>query len=570
MKIIENNNNIPPVSVVRALSSSSVVTKEDIKNVEIMLSNAQIGQSEMDLRELEINKKMFAQEKSNAASNDKSNDVKSFINKRDRTESDRDLMKQEQKPSQNSRGKEESCIESSIFSAASSISSSNDNCDKDEIADGEDPDAPTTKRWTKNQDAALRESVRIHGEKNWKAIAELVPGRNHAQCLQRWRKVLKPGLVKGHWSFEEDQVLEFLVTQGCHNWGQIAERIPGRTPKQCRERWKNHLDPSINKGPYTEEEDAIILEAQERMGNKWSQISQLLKGRTEDSVKIRWKSLKQNPAKAAASHAQNKRQQQAATAAFQSNAALMRQRQMQLIEHQRQLQQNEVSQQLHHQQQLQQEQLQLRLQEKLLQDKQLQGHSGGVPPHSPVLAAHSMAPEVGNSLIVKHEVVEPIPHDVMYPHHTDYDHLGMYPTYHPSQPPFPQHQHQTYHPDPFQQQVPYNIDTPPFNNSAAFGYSPQVSFQNLHDANGASSNNSSPSNDADIHAQLPPLVGHTDALWDLNNLPKEEVDISSSRLWNDLKPDSSNPFDHDDVDPDAMFETIAKELGNDSLQFTQL
>ena len=32
--------------------------------------------------------------------------------------------------------------------------------------------------------------------KNWKAIAEHVPGRNHTQCLQRWRKTLQPGLVK--------------------------------------------------------------------------------------------------------------------------------------------------------------------------------------------------------------------------------------------------------------------------------------------------------------------------------------------------------------------------------------
>ncbi|KAF1792132.1 Myb domain [Phytophthora cactorum] len=172
----------------------------------------------------------------------------------------------------------------------------------------EDPEAPTTKRWTKNQDAALRESVRIHGEKNWKAIAELVPGRNHAQCLQRWRKVLKPGL-------------------GCNNWGQIAERIPGRTPKQCRERWKNHLDPAINKGPYTEEEDSVILTAQARLA------------------------------------------QQAAMG--YNNSALMRQRQMQLLQQQQHLQQAhnaEAVQQLDQQQQMQQ----MRLHEKMMQQQMQQ------------------------------------------------------------------------------------------------------------------------------------------------------------------------------------------------------
>ncbi|KAG6950852.1 hypothetical protein JG687_00013985 [Phytophthora cactorum] len=235
--------NADGVVVGRSLSSSSVViSKEDISQVGRLLSNSHIGDSEMNLRELEINKKGFIPGDKSATQDD---DVS--MSKRDRPQSSRALIDGEQKPTQRTRPAADTPV------ATNSENADNSNGNTEPV---EDPEAPTTKRWTKNQDAALRESVRIHGEKNWKAIAELVPGRNHAQCLQRWRKVLKPGLVKGHWSFEEDQVLEYLVTQGCNNWGQIAERIPGRTPKQCRERWKNHLDPAINKGPYTEEEDS--------------------------------------------------------------------------------------------------------------------------------------------------------------------------------------------------------------------------------------------------------------------------------------------------------------------------
>nr|CCA23941.1 myblike DNAbinding protein putative [Albugo laibachii Nc14] len=168
-----------------------------------------------------------------------------------------------------------------------------------------DPEAPKAAKWTKHQDDALRYSVQLYQERNWKAIAELVPNRNHAQCLQRWRKVLKPGLVKGHWSHGEDQILEALIYRGYNNWSEIAQQIPGRTPKQCRERWKNHLNPMINKGPYTEEEDQLLLQAQYQMGNKWSQIAQMIPGRTEDSVKIRFKSLQQNPQKAIQSYAQS-------------------------------------------------------------------------------------------------------------------------------------------------------------------------------------------------------------------------------------------------------------------------
>ena len=71
----------------------------------------------------------------------------------------------------------------------------------------------------------------------------------------------------------------------------IANQIEGRTAKQCRERWCNHLDPSIVKGNWTELEDELIIQKQKEWGNKWSKISKLLLGRTENAVKVRWKAL---------------------------------------------------------------------------------------------------------------------------------------------------------------------------------------------------------------------------------------------------------------------------------------
>ena len=75
------------------------------------------------------------------------------------------------------------------------------------------------------------------------------------------------------------------------NWTIIANEIDGRTAKQCRERWCNHLDPSIIKGKWTEEEDALIVQSQKKMGNKWQKISKMLLGRTETAVKSRWIAL---------------------------------------------------------------------------------------------------------------------------------------------------------------------------------------------------------------------------------------------------------------------------------------
>lgn len=61
--------------------------------------------------------------------------------------------------------------------------------------------------------------------------------------------------------------------------------------KHCRERWVNHLNPSLVKGNWSVEEDLIILETQYLQGNKWSEIAKKLTGRTENSVKNRWKSV---------------------------------------------------------------------------------------------------------------------------------------------------------------------------------------------------------------------------------------------------------------------------------------
>lgn len=44
--------------------------------------------------------------------------------------------------------------------------------------------------------------MEMHDSKNWKKIASHLVGRTDVQCLHRWQKVLKPGLIKGPWTKE--------------------------------------------------------------------------------------------------------------------------------------------------------------------------------------------------------------------------------------------------------------------------------------------------------------------------------------------------------------------------------
>lgn len=81
--------------------------------------------------------------------------------------------------------------------------------------------------------------MKQHKGKNWKKIAETAFGneKSDVQCLHRWQKVLNPKLVKGPWTKEEDTLVIQLVNQhGPKKWSLIASHLPGRIGKQCRER----------------------------------------------------------------------------------------------------------------------------------------------------------------------------------------------------------------------------------------------------------------------------------------------------------------------------------------------
>ncbi|XP_059668757.1 transcription factor MYB120-like [Cornus florida] len=97
-------------------------------------------------------------------------------------------------------------------------------------------------------------------------------------------------LKKGPWTPEEDAILiDYIKKNGHRNWNAV-QRNSGlaRCAKSCRLRWANHLRPDIKKGSFTPEEESIIVKMHAKHGNKWARMAAKLPGRTDNEIKNYW------------------------------------------------------------------------------------------------------------------------------------------------------------------------------------------------------------------------------------------------------------------------------------------
>jgi transcriptional activator Myb len=122
--------------------------------------------------------------------------------------------------------------------------------------------------WSEADDEALRRAVKMW-KKDWANIASAV-GRSSDDVQLRWKTVLHPRLSRGPWtpevrhgrrrglsaraahmlcrgltsaqpspfllSQEDAEVIRLVGVYGAQKWSVIADHLPGRVGKQCRER----------------------------------------------------------------------------------------------------------------------------------------------------------------------------------------------------------------------------------------------------------------------------------------------------------------------------------------------
>ncbi|RYC53783.1 hypothetical protein CHU98_g12426 [Xylaria longipes] len=152
------------------------------------------------------------------------------------------------------------------------------------------------KRWSEEEDCILYEETQkqeLAGDtKDWHRIAAKLPGRTNKDCRKRWVNKVCGSLKKGPWNKTEDESLLDAVDRYGQRWTLVANEVGFRSPDQCAKRWQSKLDPNLEHGGWTIEEDELLLKLVRENGREWKMFQeQSFSRRSTNELKNRYTGL---------------------------------------------------------------------------------------------------------------------------------------------------------------------------------------------------------------------------------------------------------------------------------------
>lgn len=110
---------------------------------------------------------------------------------------------------------------------------------------------------------------------------------------RRSRSGCRRSAQKNKFTASEDNALKVLVEKfGETNWELISQMLQTRNSRQCKDRWEYYLSPKLNRNPWTEEEDKLLIKLIRSIGPHWVKVARNFEGRTDTQIKNRWNILK--------------------------------------------------------------------------------------------------------------------------------------------------------------------------------------------------------------------------------------------------------------------------------------
>ena len=123
-------------------------------------------------------------------------------------------------------------------------------------------------------------------------MAQLLPATGGVFCPARQDSVIQTTAarpVKAKFSQEEDQKLCRLVAiHGTSDGVKISTEMGHRNPRQCRDRWNNYLSPYVRRDKWSREDDLLLMQRVNDIGNSWYTLAKLFPGRSVNNVRNRW------------------------------------------------------------------------------------------------------------------------------------------------------------------------------------------------------------------------------------------------------------------------------------------
>lgn len=142
------------------------------------------------------------------------------------------------------------------------------------------------KLWTLKEDDMLLDLAKKYENEvfKWKTIANYFPKKNFKQCYARF-KMIDPIINKGQWSAEENQKLIDLANKYHNNYSKIAKLMGTRSAKQIRHHLLNVT--LKNKEKFSKAEDDIIVNYFIKYGPIWRRMCKYFNNRSPEQLKTR-------------------------------------------------------------------------------------------------------------------------------------------------------------------------------------------------------------------------------------------------------------------------------------------